>query len=147
MAAIWISAAAASAVSAQAPPQQAPPYEEHKPPEQRRPTEEAPPPQAMPPEEDESERPTVYSYNPLQAEQALKAGKFYWSKPNYRAAASRFEEATKWDPKSAEAFFLLAEASEKLNRKDQARSAYEKVVQLAPDSKDGKKAKKKIGKK
>ncbi len=53
----------------------------------------------------------------------------------YRAALGRFEDATKYDPNSAEAFFRLGEAQEKLKNKDGARAAFEKVLHLAPDSK------------
>ena len=68
-----------------------------------------------PPEEDESlARQTEYSFNPLQAQKELRVGDFYWKKRSYQAAAGRYEEATRWNPGSAEAFWKLALAEEKL---------------------------------
>ena len=92
------------------------------------PSEKAPPsPQASdednPPEEDEGEKPKVYSFNPIQAKSEMDAGYFYWHKGSFRGAARRFEEATKWNPGMAEAFFRLGEAREKLKEKDAARAA------------------------
>ena len=118
------------------------------PPEQAPPPQVAPAPQPPaednPPEEDEGEKPQVYSFNPIEAEHDIKIGTFYMHKGSYRAAAKRFTEATKWNPGLAEAYFHLGEAREKLKEKDAARAAYTKVVQLAPDSKEGKDAKKKL---
>jgi len=97
-----------------------------------------------PPEEDETEKPTVYSFNPIQAEQEMKVGNFYMHKGSYRAAANRYEEASRWNPGLTEAYFRLAEAREKLKEPDAARKAFTRVVQLAPDSKLGKEAKHKL---
>lgn len=114
------------------------------------PAEKAPPPAEKPdqgdnpPEEDETEKPKEYSFNPIQAEHEIKVGTFYMHKGSFRAAASRFEEASRWNPGLADAFFRLAEAREKLKEKDAARAAYTRVVQLAPDSKEGREAKRKL---
>ena len=62
----------------------------------------------------------------------------------YRAALGRYEDATKYDPNSAEAFFKLGEVEEKLNNKDAAKTAFEKAIRLAPDSKLAREAKKKL---
>jgi len=97
-----------------------------------------------PPEEDDAQKPTVYSFNPIQAEHEMKVGAFYMHKGSYRAAAKRFEEASRWNPGLADAFFRLGEAREKLKEKDAARTAYARVVQLAPDSKEGREAKHKL---
>jgi tetratricopeptide (TPR) repeat protein len=90
-----------------------------------------------PPEEDESLVPEVkeYSFNPLQAEKELKIGNYYFKKKSWKAAARRFEEATKWNPTWAEAFLRLAESKEKLNDPQAAHLAYAKFVDLAPDDK------------
>ena len=109
----------------------------------------APPPakqEQEPPEEDESLKPKVYALNPLEADKNITAGDFYFKKGNYRAAERRFEEATKWDPGSAEAFFKLGEADEKLKDRRGARAAYQKVIDLAPDGKDTGKAKERLEK-
>jgi tetratricopeptide (TPR) repeat protein len=90
---------------------------------------------AEPPEEDESLIPKEYSFNPLQAEKELKVGMFYWRKGSHRAAARRFEEATRWNPGLAEAHLRLGEAREKLKDRKAAREAYAKFLELAPDDK------------
>ncbi len=65
----------------------------------------------------------------------------------FRAALGRYEDATRYNPSSAEAFLKVAEAEEKLKNKDAARTALQKVIQLAPDSKQAQEAKKKLGSK
>jgi tetratricopeptide (TPR) repeat protein len=110
-----------------------------------------PPPQAPdetnPPEEDASVAPKVYAYNPLEAQRCIQIGNFYMRKGSkgYRAALGRYEDATKYDPNSPEAFLKVGEAEEKLNNKDQAKIAFDKVIKLAPDSKFAKEARKKLG--
>jgi tetratricopeptide (TPR) repeat protein len=99
-----------------------------------------------PPEEDESLKPKEYTLNPLEAERNLTAGNFYFKKSNYSAAARRFEEASKWDPGSAEAFLRLGEADEKLRKRDGAREAYTKYLELAPAAKNAAEIKKKLAK-
>ena len=59
----------------------------------------------------------------------------------------RYERATRFNPRNAEAFYKIGEAQEKLKNKDGAKAAFEKVVQVAPDSKFAKEAKKKLGNK
>jgi len=90
---------------------------------------------AEPPEEDESLIPREYSFNPLQAEKELKVGLFYWRKGSHRAAARRFEEATRWNPGLAEAHLRLGEAREKLKDRQAASEAYARFIELAPDDK------------
>jgi tetratricopeptide (TPR) repeat protein len=99
-----------------------------------------------PPEEDESAAPKTYSFNPLEAEKDLKVGAYYFKKGNYKAATSRFHEATLWNPTYAEAFLRLGESEEKLHDKKAAREAYQKFVALAPDDKQAEGVKKKLGK-
>lgn len=88
-----------------------------------------------PPEEDESAKPKEYAFNPLQAEKELRVGNFYWKKKSYKAAALRYEEATKWNPGAAEAWFRLGEAREKLNQPAEARVAYEQFLEVGQDDK------------
>ena len=59
----------------------------------------------------------------------------------------RYERATKYNPNSAEAFYKVAEAEEKLKNNDAARLALKKVMDLSPDSKLGREAKKKLASK
>ncbi|MDQ2946460.1 MAG: hypothetical protein M3Y27_11040 [Acidobacteriota bacterium] len=65
-------------------------------------------------------------------------------KKNYRAAAKRFSEATKWNPTYAEAFLRLGEAEEKLRDKTAIRQAYEKYLELQPDAKNAAEIQKKL---
>lgn len=97
-----------------------------------------------PPEEDESQKPKVYDFNPLQASKELKIGQYYFKKGSFKAALRRFEEATKWDPTSAEAFLHLGETREKVKDTAGAKDAYAKYLELAPDSKLGPSLKKKF---
>jgi tetratricopeptide (TPR) repeat protein len=100
-----------------------------------------------PPEEDESVAPEKFVLNPLESERNVSVGNQYWRKGKFRAAAQRYTWATKYDPNSPEAFFKLGEAEEKLKNEDAARSAFHKVITLAPNSKLASEAKKKIGSK
>ena len=99
-----------------------------------------------PPEEDESLVPKEYSFNPLQASKEMTAGNFYFKKGNYRAAAHRFEEATKWDGTNAQAYLRLGEAREKQHDRKAASEAYEKYLEIAPDAKDAAEVKKRLDK-
>lgn len=109
-----------------------------------------------PPEEDKSlSKQSEYSFNPLQATKEFRVGLFYWKKGSYKAAAGRFEEAVKWNPSFAEAYFRLAEAREKLAEAEiresekqallgAAAEAYKKFLELEPDGEKAKTARKKL---
>lgn len=101
------------------------------------------PSEANPPEEDESVAPKTYVLNPLESERNIKVGNFYWNKKDYRAALSRYQDATRYNPSSAEAFFKVGETEAKLKHMDAAKVAFQKVIQLAPDSKLAQEARKK----
>lgn len=103
-----------------------------------------PPDEANPPEEDESVAPKKYVLNPLESERNIKVGNYYWSKGNYRAALHRYQDATRYNPSSPDAFFKVGEAEEKLKHKDAAKAAFQKVISLAPDSKLAHEAKRKL---
>jgi tetratricopeptide (TPR) repeat protein len=118
---------------------QPPPQEKKNPPPPTKQEEE-------PPEEDESLVPKEYALNPLESARNITAGNYYFKKGNFRAAAKRYTEATKWDPGSADAFFKLGEADEKLKDRAAAREAYTKYLTLAPDAKNASELKKKIEK-
>ncbi len=104
----------------------------------------AEPKEQQPPEEDESVAPKEYSFNPLEAEHDVQIGNYYFKKGNYKGARSRFREATRWNPSSAEAFLRLGDSEEKLRDKAAARQAYEKYLELAPDGKEAASVKKKL---
>jgi tetratricopeptide (TPR) repeat protein len=100
---------------------------------------QAEPQYAEPEEEDASEKPRTYDFNPIEAEKDVKAGKFYLKKgtaSGLKAALNRFDEATKFNPQLAEAYALLGETREKLKDKKGAKAAYEKYLELAPSAKD-----------
>jgi tetratricopeptide (TPR) repeat protein len=111
-----------------------------RPPDQAKPQQQ----EQEPPEEDESLAPKTYSFNPLEADKDLKVGLYYYKKGNYKAAMSRFREATLWNPTYAEAFLRLGESAEKLKDKKAAHEAYEKYIALAPTDKQAEAIKKKL---
>ena len=98
-----------------------------------------------PPEEDESLKPKEYAFNPLQAEKDISIGNQYFKKRNYRAALSRYQEASKWNPGLAEAYLRIGEAAEKMKDKATAKQAYLRYIELAPDSKEAEQLKKTWG--
>lgn len=111
-------------------------------------TAQNPPPVQEPPEEDVAAvEKKEYTFNPLQAAKELKVGAFYFKKGSFRAAARRFEEATKWDPSSGEAWFHLGEAQAKLKDDKAARAAWEKYLEVEPEGKQAAEVRKKLGKK
>jgi tetratricopeptide (TPR) repeat protein len=113
-----------------------------RPPDQTKPGQQ--PQEQEPPEEDESLAPKTYSFNPLEADKDLKVGLYYFKKGNYKAAMSRFREATLWNPTFAEAFLRLGESAEKMKDKKAAHEAYEKYIALAPNEKQSESIKKKL---
>lgn len=108
----------------------------------------APPPVAPgePPEEDPGQVARVYTFNPLQAKKEITAGDFYKKRGNYKAAASRYFEATQWDDGSADAFYKLGEAQEKLQQYPEAKEAFTKFASLTPDKKEAANIQKRIAK-
>jgi tetratricopeptide (TPR) repeat protein len=112
-------------------------------------TKSAPPPSSReqePPEEDPDLKPKTYDFNPLEAQNNITAGNFYYKKGNYRAASRRYLEATKWDPTSGEALLKLAEADEKQREFAGAREAYTRYLALDPAPKDSEAIKKRLAK-
>lgn len=97
-----------------------------------------------PPEEDVTGAKVEYVFNPLQAAKEIKVGAFYYKKGSYNAALRRFEEATKWDPTSAEAWLRTAETRERLNDRAAAKEAYVKYLELAPQGKEAAGVRKKL---
>jgi tetratricopeptide (TPR) repeat protein len=105
-----------------------------------------PPEEDLPPEEDETEAPEHYSFNPIKAKQVFEVGNFYWKKGKYKGAAQRFLEATRWNPGWADAYFRLGEAELKLRNKTEAQKAFNRVMQIAPNSKQAREAQKLMAK-
>src|SRR5947209_14112585 len=77
---------------------------------------QTPPPDKteLPPEEDAAiNAPKEYGFNPVQSKREVAVGLLYFKKGNYKAAAARFQEATRWNDGNQEAWLRLAEAEEK----------------------------------
>ncbi|MGB7762154.1 MAG: tetratricopeptide repeat protein [Bryobacteraceae bacterium] len=100
----------------------------------------------VPPEEDASLATPTYSFNPLQSKKDVLVGKEYAKKGNYRAAAGRYLDATRYDDSNSEAWLLLGEADERLKDKSAARDAYKKYLDLAADAKNAADIRKKLAK-
>jgi len=107
--------------------------------------EQQPPDETNPPEEDESVAPKKYVLNPLEAKRNIDIGNEEFKGGHYQGALSRFIDATRYNPNSAEAFLRVGETQEKLHNNGRARIAFQKVIKLSPDSKFAEKAKKKLG--
>ena len=104
-----------------------------------------PPANQLPPEEDDkAKKDKEYVMNPLHGQKEIKTGDFYMKRGRYKAAAMRFEEATRWDPNSAEAFLKLGEAQEKLGSAQAAKTAFKQYLALAPDAKNAALIRKKL---
>ena len=100
----------------------------------------------LPPEEDKSIAVKEYAFNPLQAQKEIRTGNYYFKKGAFRAAAGRFEEATKWNDGEPEAWLRLGEAEEKLKDQKAAFKAYSKYLELASDAKNADEIRKKLDK-
>lgn len=117
------------------------------PPKLKRPSEAAAATQdGNPPEEDEQLKPKDYSFNPIQAAREVQTGDYYMKKGKYKAAAARYEEATKWNDQLAEAYRKLGEAEEKQDEPKLAREAYQHFLERDPESKQAGEVKKRLQK-
>lgn len=100
----------------------------------------------MPPEEDKTNAPRVFTFNPVESQHMVTVGDYYFTKGNYISAISRYEEATKWNDGNAEAWLRLGDAQVKKPNPKAAREAYQKYLELAPDGKNAAEVKKKLAK-
>jgi len=98
-----------------------------------------------PPEEDEASRVKEYSFNPLQATKEFNVGNFSAKRGNWKGAALRYEEATKWNPGFGDAYLKWAEALLKLNEPAKAKEVWAKFLEVAPDHKKAAEIRKKVG--
>src|SRR5947207_2149400 len=90
-------------------------------------------PTQLPPEEDAEAKTQQYSFNPVKSKRDVAVGLEYFKKGNYKAAANRFDTATKWNEGNAEAWLHLGEAEEKRGDLKTAKAAYQKYLELQPD--------------
>lgn len=100
----------------------------------------------LPPEEDKAKIQEKYSFNPLKSKNQLPIGEFYFKKGDFKAAAARFSEATKWNDGNAEAWLRLGDAEEKMKDSKAAQGAWTKYLELAPDAKNAAEVRKKLEK-
>ncbi len=100
----------------------------------------------LPPEEDKTVIPQQYAFNPVQSKKEVTVGDFYFKKGDYKAAAGRFIEATKWNDGNADAWLRLGSAEEKMNDVKAARDAWQKYLQLASTGKNADEIRKKLEK-
>lgn len=77
-----------------------------------------------------------HAWDPHKAQKMIEVGDFYYKRDNYRAAASRYQEALFYKPKDAEATFKLAQALEKLKHFDDARDNYAAYLKIIPKGKE-----------
>jgi tetratricopeptide (TPR) repeat protein len=101
-------------------------------------------PDQLPPEEDKAKIQKQYSFNPVQSNRELGPGEFYFKKGDFKAAAGRFREATKWNDGNAEAWLRLGDAEAGMKDTKAAQEAWEKYLQLAPKAKNAAEVRKKI---
>src|ERR1700734_2251379 len=68
----------------------------------------------LPPEEDiTAPKAEQFSFNPVKSKRDVSVGEYYFKKGDFKAAANRFLEATKWNDGNAEAWLRLGETAEK----------------------------------
>lgn len=103
-------------------------------------------PVEAPPEEDEAYKPIKYSFNPVQSQKDVSVGDYYFKQHDYKAAAIRYLDATRWNDGNSNAWLRLGEASEKKKDKKAAVEAYAKYLKLEPDAKNADEIKKRIDK-
>jgi tetratricopeptide (TPR) repeat protein len=77
-----------------------------------------------------------------QLAQDIDVGYYYLKDKNYRAAESRLKEALELKSDSSPALIGLAQAQQKLGKKDEARQNYEAYLKLNPDGPEADKVKK-----
>ena len=73
-----------------------------------------------------------HAWDPHRAMKNVEVGDYYFKRENYRAAASRYQEALQWKPRDAEATYKLAEAYEKMGDAIDARHNFEQYLSILP---------------
>ena len=95
-------------------------------------------------DEDFAQPEQTYAFNPVQAKKEFKVGNHYFKKGSYAAAATRYEEATRWDSSFAAAYWRLGLSRERLESPREALAAYTQFLALATTGKQGREARRKI---
>lgn len=103
-------------------------------------------PDQLPPEEDKAKIQQKYTFNPLQSKKDVTVGEFYFKKGDFKAAAGRFRDATKWNDGNAEAWLRLGDAEDRMKDSKAAQAAWKKYLELAPEAKNAAEIRKKLEK-
>ena len=82
----------------------------------------------------EDETTKAREFSPLQAENCVKVGNFYFKKKNYQAAIERYLEALDYQPNRMEAYEALGRAYEKIGDPVKAIKIYQDFVEKNPTS-------------
>lgn len=72
----------------------------------------------------------------------LNVAKFYLNRENFKAAYLRSKDAVQTEPDYAEAHFSLAQAAQKMKKRDEAKAEFNLYLKLAPDGDNVKAARK-----
>jgi tetratricopeptide (TPR) repeat protein len=80
-------------------------------------------------------------WDPHKADKNVEVGDFYFKRNNYRAAASRYQEALYWYDRDAIAFFRLGQCQEKLGDFADAVKSYQGYLKILPDGELAREAK------
>jgi tetratricopeptide (TPR) repeat protein len=78
------------------------------------------------------------------AQDDVRVGRYYLGTGNYEGAYGRFSEASQLDPANVEAIYGLATAAEGMHHTDEALTNYRLYLQIAPDGKNVKSARKAV---
>jgi tetratricopeptide (TPR) repeat protein len=102
----------------------------------------------LPPDEDAASAAAneKVAFNPVQSKKFVSVGDFYFKKNDFKAATRRYQDATRYNDANAEAWLKLGESEEKRGSPKNARAAYEKYLQLAPNGKNASEIKKRLEK-
>jgi cytochrome c-type biogenesis protein CcmH/NrfG len=102
----------------------------------------------LPPDEDAASAAAneKVAFNPVQSKKFVTVGDFYFKKNDFKAATQRYRDATRYNDANADAWMKLGESEEKRGSPKNARAAYEKYLQLAPNAKNASEIKKRLDK-
>jgi tetratricopeptide (TPR) repeat protein len=78
------------------------------------------------------------------AQDDVRVGRYYLGTGDYQGAYGRFSEASRLDPANVDAIYGLAAAAEGLHHTDEALTNYKLYLQVAPDGKNVKSARKAV---
>ncbi len=103
-----------------------------------------------PPKNDAAEHPNsetndvteLKKWDPHKSAKDVEVGDFYFSRQNYRAAESRYQEALEYKENNAEAMFKLADTEEKLGNTAEAQKYFALYLKTLPEGPRADEAKK-----